>query len=319
MQARLQITVSSEDDNSRLDRWFKRYYPHITNNALNKALRKNLVKYDNKKVISSQKVACGAVISIVQFFLDNNSEDHQIVQQTVKYDAKMVELLKNNILYRDDDIIAINKPYGLAVQGGSKIPISLDDLLDHLKFDSLIRPKLVHRLDKYTSGVLLLARNSATATILTQFFKEKKIQKTYWALVAGSFHKRSGSISTYLSKSENDGKEKIRRSTSGTKEMAVTHFKTIDQAKAISWIEFTPLTGQTHQLRVHSAELGAPIVGDYKYGGRDAKTTMICDKMHLHARKIIISNFHGKQIIITAPLSEHMNESYNILHFDQRE
>ena len=241
-------------------------------------------------------------------------------------DTKFVQRL---VLFKNADIIIINKPYGLPVQGGSKISRSLDDLLGgRLKFDAKDRPKLVHRLDRDTSGCLVLARNGRIANIFMKLFSGRKIEKTYWALVNGCPLQLQGTIDLPLLKKENplasgrpggpEGRDyEIMQVDHENGQKAITEYRVIDQlARKFALVELKPLTGRTHQLRVHMQAIGCPILGDHKYGGSndDAKSVGVENILHLHARRIVIPG--NKKIDVTAPLPEHMKSSFKALGLD---
>ncbi|MEQ8194379.1 MAG: RluA family pseudouridine synthase, partial [Rhodospirillales bacterium] len=226
--------------------------------------------------------------------------------------------LLESVLYKDDDIIVINKPPGLAVQGGSKTRRHLDGMLDALRFGGTERPRLVHRLDKDTSGVLVLARTRRAASYLTKIFMTRDVHKMYWALVAGVPKQPSGEIDTALTKGKRPSGERMEAADADGKE-AKTRYRIVDRAgRRAAWLELEPLTGRTHQLRVHCAEIGTPILGDGKYGGAAAflDGVMAARKIHLHARKISLPLAGGRTVAIEAPLPDFMAETWRHLGFD---
>ncbi len=308
-------TITGNDAGSRLDRWFKRHYPHINHGFLEKALRKGLIRLDGKKTSSNTRVEEGQLLTIAAE-LAKVDETHASAPKPKTISDRHKQMLLDAVLHKDENIIVLNKPAGLAVQGGSKITTSLDAMLDALCFGNSERPKLVHRLDKDTSGVLLLARNSKAAAALTQAFRHKDIQKIYWAVVLGRAPKQEGSIHVPLAKNANpSGYEQVEGDVEKG-EFALTHYRVMESAQNIvSWLELRPVTGRTHQLRVHCKSIGTPILGDGKYGGRQSFIKGLPPKMNLHARQLILPDLFGKQQIFTAPLPSHMKETWEMFGF----
>ena len=234
-------------------------------------------------------------------------------------DSKFTTLLatlKNTMIYKDENILVLNKPAGLATQGGSKIKISVDDLAEGLKFELANKPKLVHRLDKDTSGILILARTQRAATLLTRAFATGQIVKKYWAVVVGRPDHASGVIDLPITKGDSglsniSHHEKMQIDHISGKR-AITNYRTLSYiGEHATLLEMTPITGRTHQLRVHAASLGTPILGDGKYGGKAAFLPEFCNKLHLHAREVVISQeVMGSQTLdFVAPLPAHMDET----------
>ena len=213
--------------------------------------------------------------------------------------------IQSLVIYKDENILALNKPSGLAVQGGTNTNRHVDGMLEALKFDALEKPKLVHRIDKNTSGLLLLARNRKFAELLTQAFKNHNLQKTYLALCYGKPKLNQGEINLSLSKVG----EKIVPNPQGQK--AITLYRVLDSVGTkFSLLELSPLTGRTHQIRVHLSTIGCPIVGDDKYFDRqNIKFNIFDDKLHLHAYKINLSDLYNKKMVITAELPDYFKQS----------
>ncbi|MEZ5690601.1 MAG: RluA family pseudouridine synthase [Rickettsiales bacterium] len=305
--------VENDSDNIRLDRWFKRNYPSLNHSSLEKMLRKGEIRLDGNKVKSSTRISGGQNISYPEFIdkLPPTTRQSSISKDDIKF-------INSLVLYKDNNLIIINKPSGLATQGGSKIRKNVDGLLDGLKSGNEIRPKLVHRLDKDTSGILALALNSQSANYLTKMFADKKIEKTYVALVNNRPKQAKGTIDYSLIKTGNStgSYEKIEVDEEDGK-YAITEYLVLDSiGKEYALVELKPLTGRTHQLRVHMQAIGCPIVGDGKYGGINGNENNIGieNGLHLHARRIVIPAFlGGKKIDITAPFPEHMQKSFKNL------
>lgn len=303
-----EYTVKEEDSDIRLDRWFKRHVPSVTHGLLEKALRKGDVRLDGKKTKSSERIKTGQNIEIRFQPPQARPEKPEPKARMTDEDAAMMQ---DTVLHKDADIIVINKPPGLAVQGGSKITKSVDSMLDALRFEAKERPKLVHRLDRDTSGVLVLARSAKSATRLMNAFKSKEAEKIYWALVKGVPEIPQGKIDLPLSKQEEGDIEKVSIDEEDGKR-AITYYRIFERlSRTLAWMELIPVTGRTHQLRVHMAAIGHPILGDGKYGAREAfiDGMELSRKLHLHARRIVIPGL----IDVTAPLPKHMQESWNTL------
>lgn len=312
-----QHTVKDDDHDIRLDRWFKRHYPGLPHGMLEKYLRKGLIRLEGKKASASARVQEGQVIDI-RCPLEEVAK-HKVPRVLRQVSPEDVTFIQNLVLYKDANIIVINKPPDLPVQGGSKISRSVDDLLPGLLFDAKERPKLAHRLDRDTSGVLVLARNAKIAAKLAKAFAGKTIEKTYWALVNGAPLQMHGVIDAPLLKAMYGEREQVGIDEEEGK-YAKTEYRVRDAlARRFAWMELRPLTGRMHQLRVHMASIGCPIVGDHKYGGStsDGKALGVEDILHLHARRIVIpASVLGKQVDVSAPLPAHMKQSFLALGLD---
>ncbi len=301
-----QVEISKEDDGIRLDRWFSRHYPKVGHGYIEKALRKGQIKVDGKKVKASFRVEEGQVIRVPP--LQESDLDTKKPSREINKKSKYIKILRENVIYKDEDVLAINKPHGLAVQGGSGVKDNVDGFLDFLQFESIERPKLVHRLDKDTSGVLLLARKTSIAAKLTEAFRDKNVKKIYWAVVVGVPAKKSGKIDIPIAKRESgQGRQKVQSGDDGQE--AVTNYKVLSSANGLSLLEMRPVTGRTHQLRVHALELGTPILCDGKYGGKTSFVDGIDKKLHLHAKKISIPDFIGRKLEVEAELPDHMRKT----------
>lgn len=296
------IKVKAVDDGMRLNRWFLKYYPNITMGRLQKLLRTKQIKVDGSRAEASLKLTTGQTVRIPPL-----KDDEALPEKSKTLLPKEIEFMQSLVIFKDKDIIAINKPSGLAVQGGTNTRFHVDGLLDALIFEKEERPKLVHRIDKDTSGVLLLARSRKSADLLTKAFREHKLQKTYLALVNGCPKQESGEINSPLIKVG----ERMQVSPDG--QSAKTVYKVLDSVgEKFALVEASPLSGRTHQIRAHLESIGCPIVGDDKYFGNGqtrAKCGLFTDKLHLHAYKIDLSAIYNKKVIITAPLPTYFNDS----------
>jgi 23S rRNA pseudouridine955/2504/2580 synthase len=301
----LTATVSNEDNNIRLDRFFKRHYHDIPFTVIAKLMRKGKIKVNGKKANVSRRLIEGEILSFPELIVQENP----VIEKRIPKEA--IEEIKKAILYIDDDIIAINKPAGLAVQGGSKIKYSLDDLCEYLKFDTDQKPRLVHRLDKETSGVIILARNVNTASNLGELFKLKRISKTYFAIVKGMPNPLKGKIDIPLNKEWSSGMERMQPNDAGKD--AITHYEVIDHSRGeFSLVTLKISTGRTHQIRAHLSILGCPILFDKKYGNEQTKLETLQEQLYLHACEIALK-YNNKDYKIIAPLPEYFNEALKIL------
>jgi 23S rRNA pseudouridine955/2504/2580 synthase len=307
------VTVRAEDGSGRLDRWFKRHYPQLSHGRLEKLLRTGQVRVDGKRARAGDPVAPGQAIRVPP--LPDSPAPPPAAPRARPQDTA---LLRDAVIYRDDWAIVVNKPSGLAVQGGTNTDRHVDALLDGLRFDSDERPRLVHRLDKDTSGVLLIARNAAAASFFTRAFRDKTTRKIYWAVVVGLPEPRQGRIDLGLAKRGGAGRERVHADEEEGK-AAITYYRVVDHAGArASWLALLPVTGRTHQLRAHCAALGTPIVGDGKYGGAAAHLPggAATHRLHLHARSLEIPRPKGGTLRVTAPLPPHMRLTWEFFGFE---
>ncbi len=313
------VEVAAGDDGMRLDRWFRREYPGLTHGRLEKLLRTGQVRVGGKRAKASQRLASGQMLRIPPM---GDVPPPQASRRSPTLSAKDETAIREMVLYRDEDVIALAKPPGLATQGGTGQSRHLDGMLDALRFEATERPRLVHRLDRDTSGVLLLARSAAAARTLAESFRGKTARKYYWALVAGMPEPRRGTIDLPLAKRAVGHKEAVAADPDEGKR-AVTHFTTLETVgRKAAWLAFWPRTGRTHQLRVHAAAIGCPILGDGKYGGQAAflPGAEIPKQLHLHARRLVLPHPSGRGMIdVTAPLPEHMRASWAYFGFDENE
>ena len=310
------VEVAPEDDAVRLDRWFARHYPGLGRTALHKLLRTGQVRLDGHRAKAGTRIATGQRVRVPPLA----EAQAPVERQAVAPDARTREALRARVLYRDDDMIALDKPAGLAVQGGSGQRRHLDALAEALRFEAREPPRLVHRLDKDTSGVLLLARHIGAARRLARLFRAGEVGKTYWAVVVGVPRPRAGVIDRPLAKRGAAGGEKVGEDTRAGRP-ALTRYRTIARAgTTAAWLELVPLTGRTHQLRVHCALAGTPIAGDGKYGGKAAHIDIgaghTTRRLHLLARELVVPHPDGGNLRLRAPLPEHMRETFAALGFN---
>lgn len=328
------ITVQSGDGDQRLDRWFRRQFPHIGQGRIEKMCRKGEIRVDGGRVKSATRVEEGQSVRIPPL----PTPGEVAAQPRGDMPPSDVKFIQSTVMWRDDHIIAINKPPGLPSQGGSKQTRHVDGLAEALRFGYDEKPRLVHRLDKDTSGILLLARSRSVAAALTASFRHRETRKVYWAAVAGVPNPKMGSIKYGLIKAPGHGAkgegEKMHclhprevANTEGAKR-AHTDYSVMETAgQRCSWVGLVPITGRTHQLRAHMAEMGHPIIGDGKYGGSGQENLgdgwgaqlggEISRKLHLHARHLTIEHPVTKQpLVLRAPMPEHMTNTWDTFQWD---
>ena len=314
MPDRRTFTVSEDDDGIRLDRWFKRHMPEVSFNIVSRWARTGQLRLAGKRAVPGDRIEAGQEIRVPP--LDATpARPARVERKREALTADEEQFVRDMVIHRDANAFVLNKPPGLATQGGTKTTQHLDRLLDGLA-DEDARPKLVHRLDKDTSGALLVARSARSAGHFAKAFSGRTARKVYWALIVGVPSTDEGLIDAPLAKQPGTGGEKMHISEEHGLP-AKTRWRVIDRAgNRAAWVELQPLTGRTHQLRAHMAALGHPIVGDAKYGGAEAFLTGgISRKLHLHARRIRIDAPDGGTIDVSAELPAHFAESLATLGF----
>jgi 23S rRNA pseudouridine955/2504/2580 synthase len=308
------FTVSEDDDGIRLDRWFKRHLPDVSFNTVSRWSRTGQLRLDGKRALPGDRVEAGQEIRVPPQESTPRSTRTQPRREPLT--AEEEQLVRDMVIYEEPGAFVLNKPPGLATQGGTKTHQHLDRLLDGLAGEAG-RPKLVHRLDKDTSGALLVARSARAAGHFAKAFSGRTAKKVYWAIVVGVPDRAEGVIDAPLAKQPGTGGEKMHVDPENGLP-ARTRWRLVDRAgNRAAWVELQPLTGRTHQLRAHMTAIGHPIVGDAKYGGAEAFLTGgISRKLHLHARRIRIDAPDGGKIDVTAELPPHFAESLTTLGFD---
>ena len=311
-----QFVVAPDDDGIRLDRWFKRHLPEASFNTVSRWARTGQLRVNGKRAAPGDRVEAGQSIRVPP--ADSAAAAPRAKPDRPRLTDDEIAFVNEIVIHRDPEAIVVNKPPGLATQGGTRTHIHLDGLLDRLADEAGNRPKLVHRLDKDTSGVLLLARTARAAAFFSKAFSGRTARKIYWAVVVGVPEVKDGYIDLPLGKQPGTGGEKMHVDESENGLAARTRYRVIDRAgNRAAWVELQPLTGRTHQLRVHMAAIGHPIVGDGKYGGQEAFLTgAISRKLHLHARRLRIDHPDGGRIDETAALPDHFAETLASLGFD---
>lgn len=319
-----ELSVTADEAGMRLDRWVRRHFPEVTQGHVQKLLRTGQLRLAGKRAEAAARLESGQLIRVPPVLLAEKAASQK--GEPVLPAAKK-KRLQSWILFEDADVIVLNKPAGLAVQGGTGLKESLDDLLMALSLDGVRRPKLVHRLDRETSGVLLVARNAFAAARLTEAFRERTTQKIYWAVTLGKPKRAKGEMDAPLIK-EGEVMRIATPADQGAKEAATLYQTLASNAMGLSFIALAPLTGRTHQLRVHLANLGCPIYGDRLYGGAEIpsdkpelqeKQKQLGKGLHLHARRLIVPHPRGGTLDVIAPLSDEMRKTWRALHFEEEE
>jgi 23S rRNA pseudouridine955/2504/2580 synthase len=289
--------VSNDEAGVRLDRWFQRHFPDLSHGALQKLLRTGQVRIDGKRAEGKDRVEPGQTIRLPPGVTASPPARPREIPTVSDRDANEVRRM---VIHRDDHVIVLNKPPGLAVQGGTGTERHVDGMLDALRFGFEERPRLVHRLDKDTSGLLLIARTGQAAKRLGESFRDRETEKLYWAVVVGVPPKARGTIDLPLAKRPGSAGTRDRELMQVDRDegqKALTHFQVLDRAgKRAALLALWPRTGRTHQLRVHCAAIGCPILGDGKYGGEEALLAPVTDarRLHLHARRLTLPHPSGK-------------------------
>lgn len=311
------LTVTADEANMRVDRFLEARFPGLSYSHIQRIVRKGELRVDGKRADSKDRLEAGQSVRIPPLNLEAPKKSSGLSEA----EQKTLDELKKMILFEDDDVLVLNKPAGLAVQGGSGTTHHVDRMLEVMRDSKGQKPRLVHRLDKETSGCLLVAKTRFAASALTGAFRSRSARKIYWAMVAGVPKPKQGRISTYLAKEEREDDSFMRIAEHGDEgaSHAVTYYAVVETAaQTLAWVSLKPVTGRTHQLRAHMEHIGHPIVGDPKYfdienwklpGG-------IQNRLHLLARRIVIPHPRGGVIDATAPLPPHMQQSWNLLGLD---
>ncbi|HEX3502483.1 MAG TPA: RluA family pseudouridine synthase [Xanthobacteraceae bacterium] len=318
------VTVSADENGMRVDRFFEARFPGLSFSHIQRVIRKGEVRVNGKRTEPKNRLEAGQTVRIPPLRLDPPGAKSTTARKHGNAaDQNTADFLKSITLYEDADVMVLNKPMGLAVQGGSGTTRHLDGMLDVLRDAHGQRPRLVHRLDKDTAGCLLVAKTRFAAAALAKTFRSRSARKIYWALVAGVPKVRQGRISTFLAKEEREQDSYMRVARHGEEgaSHAITYYAVVETSgRALSWISLKPVTGRTHQLRAHMAHIDHPIVGDPKYFSRENWELPggMQDKLHLQAHRIAVPHPRGGVIDVTAPLPPHMQQSWNLLGLDAK-
>ena len=310
------MTVKPDEDGMRLDRWFKVHFPGVRHGELEKYLRKGQVRVARGRVKASRPLVIGEEIRIPPLQDDATRAAPKRPSTISRKDA--AAFIKNITIFEDDHILAINKPFGLAVQGGTKTREHVDGFLEALSHDN-DRPRLVHRLDRDTGGLLLLAKTRRAAQRLGDAFQGHKVEKDYWALVVGAPRPREGTIDMPVAKRMVRMREQVVPAEGEGAKKAISDYQILDEAgDRLALLALRPITGRTHQLRVHCAAIECPVVGDGKYGGAEAHVEGMAGKLHLFCRAMSFPHpGTGRMMELKAPLTAHMREVFSFFNFDE--
>lgn len=322
------LRIGPDEGGQRLDRWFRARFPHIPHGRLEKMCRKGQIRVDGGRVRASTRIEQGQAVRVPPLPAD---PPPAAPRKAPPEDA--ARAISDAVIFRDDDLLVLNKPAGLATQGGTGQRTHVDGLAPALRFGAAEEPRLVHRLDKDTSGCLVLARSRRVAADLTAAFRARETRKIYWAAVAGTPKPAMGALRWGLVKGAGGDAEKMAcihpsaiREVPGAKPATTDYAVLQSLGGRASWVALVPVTGRTHQLRAHMAELGHPIVGDGRYGGRGQENAgdgwgaqlggEISRKLHLHARRLsFVHPVSGRRLTVTAPLPEHMARTWEMFHW----
>jgi 23S rRNA pseudouridine955/2504/2580 synthase len=308
------VAVTADEDNMRVDRFLEARFPGLSFSHIQRIVRKGELRVDGKRADSKDRLQAGQSVRIPPLRLDAPKAPGALSEAA----KKTLDQLKAMTLFEDDDVLVLNKPAGLAVQGGSGTTRHIDQMLEVMRDAKGQKPRLVHRIDKETAGCLLVAKTRFAATHLTGAFRHRSARKIYWALVAGVPKPKQGRISTYLAKDEGEDDTIMRIAAHGDEgaSHAVTYYAVVEtSAQKLAWVSLKPVTGRTHQLRAHMAHIDHPIIGDPKYFSKENWELPggLQNRLHLLARRIVIPHPRGGVIDATAPLPPHMLQSWNLL------
>lgn len=319
MSAVQKLTIPDHDSGQRLDRWFKRQFPHIPHGKVEKLLRKGEIRLDGKRAKGSARIEGGQIIRVPPL------PDPTDMSGPKPVSDKDADFIRDLVMYEDDELIAINKPAGIAVQGGTKTTRHIDGMLSALGEGC----RLVHRLDRDTSGVLLIAKTAAAAKWAGRAFQSRRAEKIYWGITNGVPRPISGEIKGYMAKGRldnrfgniNEGKEvmmAVRHGHDGGKHARTLYDVRSQAGQKVAWVAMMPLTGRTHQLRLHMQLLGAPIAGDPKYMTDRPQPTTLDNVLHLHARSLELPREGKPSLKLVADMPEHMTTAFDMLGFNPK-
>jgi 23S rRNA pseudouridine955/2504/2580 synthase len=314
------IEVAGSEDGLRLDRWFRMHFPEVAHGFLQKLLRSGQVRVDSRRAKANERLTAGQAVRVPAIVRQKPKSSLRPPAGLSKADRDFIEGL---ILFEDDDVLVLDKPYGIAVQGGTGTRRHIDGLLAGMTDRFGDRPRLVHRLDRDTSGVLLIAKHRDAAAKLGRIFQTRSAAKTYWALVKGVPRPPQGRVEAALVKASGPDGDRVRKALPGEQDRAMhatTHYSVVERVgRKAAWVSLKPVTGRQHQLRAHMALIGHPIVGDNKYvGGMELPAENMEGKLQLHARRLVLPHPRpgAARIDVTAPLPAHMRATWELLGLD---
>jgi len=312
------VTVTPDESGMRVDRFFEARFPKLSFSHIQRIIRKGEVRVNGKRAQPKARLETGQAVRIPPLKVEPPAP-----RDDAPAAVKDRAFIKSITLYEDADVLVLNKPMGLAVQGGSGTTRHIDGMLGALRSPDGQRPRLVHRLDKDTAGCLLVAKTRFAAAALAKTFRSRSARKIYWALVVGVPKPAQGRISTYLAKQEVEEDSFMRIAKHGEKDAvhAVTYYAVVETAaQQLAWLSLKPVTGRTHQLRAHMAHIHHPIVGDPKYFNKENWQLPggMQEKLHLLARRIVVPHPRHGVIDVSAALPPHMQQSWSLLGFDAK-
>jgi 23S rRNA pseudouridine955/2504/2580 synthase len=316
--------VRASEAGMRLDRWLKSHFPSLPHALMQKLLRNGQIRVDGGRAKPDMRLENGQQVkvrNIAEFTAAKAEAARPSLQPPLGVSKADRDFIERMILFEDDELMVLNKPYGIAVQGGTKTTRHIDGMLANMVDRFGERPRLVHRLDRDTSGVLLVAKKRDVASKVGKLFQTRSVQKIYWALVKGIPKPPQGKVEAALVKASGPDGDRVRKALPGEQDVAqgaVTHYSVIDRASTkLAWVSLKPVTGRQHQLRAHMDIIGTPIVGDQKYGGdKDLGLEGISPKLHLHAHRLIVPRNKGAALDVTAPMPDHMRATWELLGLD---
>ena len=311
------IPVPDAEDDTRLDRWLKRRFPGLTQGQVEKLLRSGQIRVDGGRAKSNTRLKAGQEVRVPPIKADNSAREKK-ADRPSHVSAADAEFIRSLVIYEDKDCIILNKPAGLAVQGGTKTTRHVDGLSGALVPSGAEKPKLVHRLDRDTSGVLVLAKSAPAAAELGKLFRSRDLEKIYWAVVLGQPRPLEGEVRGWMIKSAGPGedKERMRLAQHGERGavFSITDYAVVaNSGQKAAWVALKPVTGRKHQLRFHMSDMGYAILGDRKYNCDREAPEGVANGLHLHARAIRLPRKSGKPIEVIAPLSPHMEKTFSVL------
>jgi 23S rRNA pseudouridine955/2504/2580 synthase len=316
--------VKADDDGLRLDRWLKKHYPALPHTLVQKLVRTGQVRVDGGRTKPDLRLSTGQEIRVPTHFATPPAQPAPSLKPPPGVSKADRDFINRMIVFENDYIAVLNKPFGIAVQGGTKTSRHIDGLLAGMadRFGGE-RPRLVHRLDRDTTGILVVAKDRQTAARLGRLFQTRSVQKIYWAVTRGVPKPLQGKVEAPLVKAPGPEGERVRKARPGEQDLAqhaTTHYSVIDRvAQKLAWVSLKPVTGRQHQLRAHMDILGTPILGDQKYGDEaDSLMDGIDNKLHLHARRLTLKDALVGELDISAPLPAHMEKTFELLGFDSR-
>ncbi len=318
------LSVGEDEDDTRLDRWLKRKFHGLTQGQIEKALRSGQIRVDGGRVKSNTRLKAGQSVRVPPMQPPQDDDDRPRAASAAKVKSSDAEMMRSLVIHEDDRLIALNKPAGLAVQGGTGTTRHLDALSRALVRDDEEKPRLVHRLDRDTTGILILAKTIPAANELGKLFRSRELEKVYWAVTLGVPHPPHGELRGWMIKSTGPGddKEKMRTATQGEHGAvhAITQYSVVSTAgRKAAWVSLKPETGRTHQLRFHMAELGTQIIGDKKYTSSGELPNGLAPGLHLHARALRLPGPGGRgaPLELVADLPTHMQVTFDVLGFEE--